>query len=111
MRILPDPNDSGRDMFDGGRRIAVGRAESWLARGATPGRPAHLVVRTAPETTTRVRVRVNAVDAGALAIERTDGWSEVVLAIPESRVEPSMRIELINEGPGDFVDFHEWVTQ
>jgi hypothetical protein len=111
MRVLPDPTDPRRDMFDAGRRIAVGKREAWVARGAAPGRPAHLVVRTAPESKTRVRVRLDGEDAGFLDLERAEEWVEAVLPIPADRVRPSMRIELVNEGPGDFVDFHEWLTQ
>lgn len=111
MRILADPTNPARDMFDAGRRIAVTRRESWVARGATAGRPAHLTVRAAPESSTRVRVRVNGIDAGVIELERTLGWVEKSLAIPTGRVQSSMRIELTNEGPGDFVDYHEWITQ
>lgn len=111
MRVLPDPADDRHDMFDAGRRIAVGKRESWIARGLVPGAPAHLVVRSAPETKTRVRVRVSGADAGFLELDRASGWVEVPLAIAADRVAPEMRIELTNEGPGDFVDFHEWLTQ
>jgi hypothetical protein len=111
MRVLADPSDPRRDMFDAGRRIALGKSESWIARGATPGQRAHLVVRTAPESKTRVRVRIAGTDAGALELERAPGWVEVALTIPAERVTSEMRIELTNDGPGDFVDFHEWLTQ
>jgi hypothetical protein len=111
MRILPDPKDEQRDLFDAGRRIAVGKSESWIAKGQTPGAPAHLVVRTAPETATRVRVRIDGQDAGAIVLERTLGWVEGAVAIPAERVTAQMHVELVNEGPGDFVDFHEWLTQ
>ena len=111
MRILTDPKDEQRDLFDGGRRIAVGKGESWTAKGQTPGAPAHLVVRTAPETGTRVRVRIDGQDAGAIVLERTLGWVEASLSIPRERVTAEMHVELVNDGPGDFVDFHEWLTQ
>ena len=111
MRVLPDPKDEQRDLFDAGRRIAVGKSESWIAKGHTPGAAAHLVVRTAPETATRVRVRIDGQDAGAIVLERTLGWVEASVAIPAERVTAQMSIELFNEGPGDFVDFHEWLTQ
>jgi hypothetical protein len=111
MRVLPDPNDPQHDMFDGGRRIAVGRGEAWTAKGQTPGGPAHLVVRTAPESATQVRVRIDGRDAGVLTLERTLGWVETAIAVAPERVTSQMRIELVNEGPGDFVDFHEWLTQ
>jgi hypothetical protein len=111
MRILPDPADLKQDMFDAGRRIAVTRSESFVARGLTPGAPAHLVVRVAPESKTRVRVRIDGWDAGTLELERIAGWAEVSVAIPKERVTDEMEIQLTNDGPGDFVDFHDWLTQ
>lgn len=111
MRVLPDPADARLDMFDAGRRIAVGKRESWVARGAAPASPARLIVRSAPETHTRVRVRIDGVDSGVLELERTLGWVEVSMPVPVPSVQPAMHIELVNEGPGDFVDFHEWITQ
>lgn len=111
MRVLPDPGDPSKDMFDAGRRIAVGRGEGFLLRGVTPGKAGHLVVRSAPESTTRVRVSVGGVDVGALELERTGGWVELPVTVPAERMIPGARIELTNEGPGDFVDFHAWITQ
>ena len=111
MRILPDPADERLDMFDAGRRIAVTRSESFLAHGLDAGRAAHLVVRVAPEARARVRVRVDGADVGTLDLDRTDGWVEVSLAIPGDRVQPRLQVQLVNEGPGDFVDFHDWLTQ
>jgi hypothetical protein len=111
MRVLPDPLDPKHDMFDGGRRIALGKSERFVARGLTPSKAAHLVVRTAPESKTRVRVWVNGEEAGELALERTGGWVEIALALPAERVTDELNIVLTNDGPGDFVDFHDWLTQ
>ncbi len=114
MRILPDPADPKQDMFDAGRRIAVTRSESFVARGLTPGAAAHLVVRAAPESKTRVRVRLDGAEVGVLDLEvtaPTAGWVEMPLSIPKERVTGEMHFQLINEGPGDFVDFHDWLTQ
>jgi hypothetical protein len=112
MRILPDPSSSQRDMFDGGRRIAVGKRESFDARGLVLGKRIHLVVRTAQEAKTMVRVRVDGRDLGTIALERTNGWEETGFEIGAEHVGgATLRIELTNEGPGDFLDYHEWITQ
>jgi hypothetical protein len=112
MRILPDPHAETRGLFDAGRRIAIGRGEHFALSGVEGGvRPAHLVVRTAPETKTRVRVRVGGFEVGVLDLERTSAWVEVAVKIPPERVAQGAIVELVNEGPGDFVDYHEWVTQ
>jgi hypothetical protein len=112
MRVLPDPTDAAHDLFDGGRRIAVGKRESFEARGLVIGKPIHLVVRVAQESKAIVRVRVDGRDAGPLELERVGGWEEKAISIGEGFVtNDHLRIELTNEGPGDFVDYHAWITQ
>lgn len=112
MRVLPDPSDRRRDMFDAGRRIAVGRREWFDARGLTPGKGAHLVIRTAQESATRVRIRVDDHDLGVVALERTGGWEETGVSIQGEHLgRGEIHVELTNEGPGDFVDYHLWLTQ
>lgn len=111
MRVLPDPGDRKRDLFDGGRRIASGRAERFVLRGVTASKSAHLVTRAAPEARTRVRVRASGRDAGLLELEPTGGWQEPVLALPPEAVQEGAEIELLVEGPADFVDYHLWITQ
>lgn len=111
MRILPDPSDPTRDMFDAGRRIAVGRGEHFELRDVDANAATYLVVRSAPESATNVRVRVDGEDAGAISFERTGGWVERMISLPKERVGPGARVELRNEGPGDFVDYHAYVLQ
>lgn len=112
MRVLPDPADPHRDMFDGGRRIAFGKRESFEVRGLTPRMRFHLVVRTVQEASTSVRVRIDGRDAGTIELRRTNGWEEVGYLVPGELVDGSrVRIELTNEGPGDFLDYHAWITQ
>ena len=110
-RILPDPIDRQKDLFDGGRRIDVDRDERFVARGLVPQAPAHLVVRSAPESLTHVRVRVDGTDIGTLTFAQTGGWVEKAIAIPKERVTEAMHVELVNAGPGEFIDFHVWLTQ
>jgi hypothetical protein len=112
MRILPDPADPRRDLFDSGRRIAVGKRESFDVRDLRVGKRFHLVVRTAQEGDTRVRVRLDGNDVGTLTLKRTNEWEETALLVPSDRVtSEKMRVELTNEGPGDFLDYHAWITQ
>ena len=40
------------------------------------------------------------------------GWEETGFPIGEEFVRgASIRVELTNEGPGDFLDYHAWITQ
>ena len=111
MKILPDPADGARDMFDGGRRIAPGRSERFTLTRLTVGRAAHLVVRSAPDGKAHVRMRVAGADVGQLDFEPTDAWVERVAEIPAALVTSSLEIEMANDGPNDFIDYHAWLTQ
>ncbi|MBX3229361.1 MAG: hypothetical protein KIT84_17925 [Labilithrix sp.] len=112
MRILPDPADPQKDMFDAGRRIAVGKSESFDARGLVLGKPFHVVVRIAQESATTVRIRVEGADAGKLELTRTNAWEEKAFQVDGALTKrETLRVTLTNEGPGDFVDYHLWVTQ
>jgi hypothetical protein len=111
MRVLPDPADTHLDMFDGGRRIALDRSESFDVDGLVLGRPARLIVRTAQENKTRVRVRIDQQDAGTIELEPAGGWADTPFTLRGELVRGTVRISLTNEGPGDFVDYHLWITQ
>jgi hypothetical protein len=111
MRVLPDPIEPLKDMFDGGRRIALDRSESFDVRGLVLGRSARLIVRTAQENETRVRVRIDGSDAGTFELTANGGWEDHALTLRGEQVRGSMRVSLTNEGPGDFVDYHLWITQ
>ena len=110
MRVLPDPLDATRDMFDGGRRIAGGKRESFVSN-LVLGKKGVLVVRTAQEATATVRVFIDGADAGTFTVKRTDGWAETPFALPRELVHDHAKIELVNEGPGDLLDHHLWVMQ
>ena len=111
MKILPDPSEPTDDMFDGGRRIAKGRSERFTIRGLTRGRAAHLVVRSAPDGHATVHVRAEGREVDRVAFEPIEGWVEKVATVPADRVEGEIAIELANEGPDDFIDYHVWATQ
>jgi hypothetical protein len=111
MRVLPDPADPQRDLFDAGRRIAVGKRESFVVRGLARGEPIHLVFRVAQESNTKVRIKVDGADAGTMEVDRIDGWEEKPVLVPAELVHDEIHVEITNEGPGDFLDYHAWVTQ
>ncbi len=111
MKILPDPMDPGEDMFDGGRRIGKGRRERFVVRGASRGRVAHLVIRSAPDGRATVHVRVGGEEVDHVDFERTEGWVEKEAKIPAEKVTADLDVELANDGPDDFIDYHVWVTQ
>ncbi len=111
MKILPDPQEASADMFDGGRRIGKGRSERFVLRGLARGRAAHLVVRSAPDGRASVRVRTGGEEVDRIVFERTEGWVEKEATVPTEKVTADLEVELANDGPDDFIDYHVWVTQ
>jgi len=76
-----------------------------------PNRIAHLVVRSAPEKRTSVRVVVDGSEIARVPFVASEAWVEKVIEVPAPRVRGSIDVTFANDGPGDFLDYHVWVTQ
>lgn len=111
MKILEDPADRLLVMFDGGRRIGAGRGERFRLGNLRPGVPAQLIVRSAPDAKSHVRVLIGGHLAGALDLTPTNGWVEHVLELPGDLVHGALDVRIENDGGGDFVDYHVWIAQ
>ena len=111
LKVLPDPVELGRDVLDGGRELKPGTTESMRVSGLEPGREAVLIFRSAPVDPATIHVRVNGEALPELALDHTDGWVEPVVAVPARLVGRSLDVEVENDGPGDFVDYHVWAAQ
>ncbi len=106
-RVLPDPSDPRRDMFDAGRRIPAGSSERFRLK-LTEGKRARLIARAAPEHDGDVRVIVDGEPVGAWHFSRGEGWQEAAVELPEARA--SHRVTLTAEG-AEWVDHHVWAVQ
>jgi hypothetical protein len=111
MKVLSDPADATKDLLDGGRRYERGKDERFVLRKLAVGEQTHLVIRTAPEKETTVRVLVGGVEIGRVVLEASEAWVERTVAVPVSMVGEQIDVTLANDGPGDFIDYHVWVTQ
>jgi hypothetical protein len=111
IKVLADPANDALDMLDGGRRMEKGQSERFTLRRLEEHRVAHVIVRTAQEGEASVRVLVDGVALDPLQLSASEGWVESVVAIPADRVKPEVSVTFANDGPGDFIDYHVWVTQ
>ncbi len=111
MKILPDPNEPDKDMFDGGREVWEGKAEHFELRNLVPGRDAHLVIRSAPEHEATVRVLVDGAEITRSRFVPAGGFVERPLRIPGSAVREHITVTVENDGPGMFTDYHVYITQ
>ncbi len=109
MKILPDPANARDDLFDAGRRFGPGLSERFTLHTAFPNLRAWLVIRTAPEKSARVHVKINGEETAILDLAPRDGWDERVIELgPPPDV---LDMELFSDGPGDLVDYHVWLVQ
>ncbi len=69
------------------------------------------MIRTAPEKETTVRVLVGGAEIARVSLEASEAWVERVVAVPAGAVGDEIDVTLANDGPGDFIDYHVWVTQ
>ncbi len=112
MKILPDPLNARRDMFDAGRRIGPGKSESFVLRNAILGRAGTLLFRSAPDGRASIRILVDGVEIAKEAFVHHNGWIERAVPIPPGRVtRERLPVEIRSEGPGDWVDYHVWFAQ
>jgi len=107
-KLLPDPAQPKRDVFDAGRNTPAGATERFVLRGTIPGRPLKLIVRAAPVADLVIPVSVDGKRAAPLRLPRTDGWLEVGIELP-----PPASNEIVIElgASGERVLYHAWAIQ
>jgi hypothetical protein len=105
-RVLADPSDAKRDMFDAGRVVPPGRAERF--RILAPTRGGALRARTAVSRAARVEVRIDGKDVGVLAMAAVDGWQEVELELPPG-LPRTVEVEL--SASDEWANHHVWTVE
>jgi hypothetical protein len=106
MRVLPDPEASERDLWDAGRRIPNGRAETFRLRGLRPGGPLRLVLRTIVERPSKLDVVVGTTPR-LVELTPAPGWTEVSLEIDPAQVNTELPVS-ITPREGEWVNYHVW---
>lgn len=106
MRVLPDPEAGERDLWDAGRRIPNGRAETFHLRGLRPGSPLRLVLRTVVERPSRLDVVVGTTPR-LVELTPSPGWTEVSLEIDPAQVKDTLPVS-VTPREGEWVNYHVW---
>jgi hypothetical protein len=107
FKLLVDPADPKRDLFDAGRRIPPRRSERFRIK-TIAGKKTLLIARTAPEHDGDVEVRIDGKAIGAWHFERADGWREASIEISSER--PTVDVTL-TPLQLDWVDHHVWAVE
>ncbi len=107
-RLLRDPNNRNRDLFDAGRLIPANETAGALMRA--PRRAGRLILRVAPEHPVRIEVLVNGQVAGQLdAKPRSGAWQELSLRLPTTTAS-ELRIGL-RPVDAQSIHYHLWIVE
>ncbi len=110
MKMLPDPRNPRRDLFDAGRVFAGDIDASFQLRGFEPGKPARLLLRVAPAQEAKLAVEVDGKRIGEIALVAGDQWQERELTIPPSVVAPSLDVRVVPV-LGEYLLYHVFAVQ
>ena len=112
LRVLPDPADTTRDLFDAGRSVLPGRRETFTLRAPTSQAPARLIIRSAPVDKGRLEVSVNSQPVGAVEVTAADGWSELSVPLPPSAATGQpIQVSLTARDMREWTHFHSWLVE
>ncbi len=106
-RVLPEPGQKIRELFDAGRIIAGGHAETAVL--AAPKRGGRLVVRTVAGRPIAAEIRVEGRLLGKLEARPGSTWTELSIDLPADLPE---RFTLgITPVEGEWITYHVWVIE
>jgi hypothetical protein len=106
-KILGDATGGQLEMFDAGRRIPRGRAETFYLR-LPEGKKVRLIARTAPEHDIVARVTVDGEVIGAFEFRSANAWRESAIEVPPKH--GKVRVTVTPE-TSDWVDHHLWAVE
>ncbi len=110
MKLLPDPKNPSRDLWDAGREVVPEQRYSFTVRGMKAGRPARLVMRVTPYRDLQLRFHLKSGRLLPLELHPRDGWSEVWLDLPAPDVSPNLELSITSSRLG-IVLYHLWAVQ
>nr|WP_240807143.1 hypothetical protein [Polyangium spumosum] len=106
-RVLPEPGQKVRELFDAGRIVPHGQAE--LAKLAAPKRGGRLVVRTVAGRQIAAEVRADGRLLGKLEARPGPTWTEPSIELPAD-LPPHFQLS-ITPVEGEWITYHVWVLE
>ncbi len=107
FRILADPAQPARDLFDAGRVIQPGHSEIAVMRAPRAG--GRLVVRSVVGHRVTIQVHAAGNAIGRLTLDPARGWTEASLDLPPN-LSPYFQLEL-TPVESDWLDCHVWIVE
>ena len=109
MKLLPHPERSSVDLWDAARIVPPNVTESFVLRGFTPGREAHIVVRLAVVQPTTLQIRVGGRPLEPIVARGSGGWQHLSTIVPADATEATLAVEV--QSQHDRASFHLWAAQ
>ena len=106
-RVLPEPGQRLRDLFDAGRIVPHGEPE--LAMMNAPKRGGRLVVRTVAGRQAAAEVRVDGRLLGKLEARPGPTWTEPSIVLPAD-LPPRFQLA-ITPVEGEWITYHAWILE
>lgn len=106
-RVLSDPGNPAKDLFDAGRIVPGGQREKAILQA--PSGPGRLIVRTLAGESRSLEVWAGGNKIGTINVGQESGWIEKSIELPAGLASP-MTLEL-SRPSGDFVIYHLWITE
>ncbi len=110
MKMLADPRDKRRDLWDAGRVLAPELSAQFQLTGFEPGKATRLLVRVAPAQRASLLIDVGGQRVGELELEPADQWQERELAVPPQLVKEGIDVR-VTGGSGGNVVYHLFAVQ
>lgn len=110
MKLLADPNDAKRDLWDAGRLMAPGANAKFEISVPHPNRSITLLFRVAPAEPASFEVYSGARSLGTVDLRAADNWQEVPLTVPSGHLQTRAPLEIVPRVSG-FALYHIWVVQ
>ncbi len=108
-KLLPDPSDPYVELFDAGRLTFANSYASFRFKGLRIPPSSRLIVRVAPTEKGQVRLDTAGQRGVPVDVARSEGWSDVSLALPPQGIAPSTRLELHSPG-SELIAYHLWLV-
>jgi hypothetical protein len=107
FRLLADPIQPSRDLFDAGRVIPPGQHETAVMRGVPSG--GRLVVRSVVGKRVVIQVHAAGAAIGRITLDPARGWTEASLDVPPTPG-PYFTLDL-EPIDSDWLDCHAWLVE
>jgi hypothetical protein len=110
MKLLESPGRAGNELWDAGRVVPPNVTVEGLLSGFASGKPARLLIRTAPVRPARLRFRVNGSELPEVSLSPGNHFTETFVDVPAALVRNSLAIAITAEGE-ELVLYHLWGVQ